>query len=489
VSGESSIAIVLAAPLLSACLTAFLPRPPGLRDVIHIGFAAATAVASGFVISGILHHEGARLALTHPLPGVDLAFAAEPHGALFATIIAGLGSLHAIHTVGFVRASRDESPARLMAFISLSSSAAIAVALSANLFTLFLSYQVLVLASAPLIQDRGSKEESRAARLFLGTQLGAAIGLFLPAVVWTYSLAGDVEFHPGGALNGLVDPLPASILLVLFVMGASMAVVPPLGAWINAASGSRWPALASIQSLSIAPAGAITLLKIVAYVFGIEALGEARLAAYGLLGLCGVGACVAALIAIAKQDLRERLAYSCTAQILSAIVGALLASAAGLFASALQLAAACCAGVTLIMASATVAAVTGRTNADDFVGLGRVMPWTLSGFAVAAASMIGMPPFAGAWAKLWLVAAAARAGAPWAAALVGLASILTFAHLGPLAANAIAGKAPTDAFRRPDGASIFLAAPVLIGAAATLSLLVLADPLANFLAPVWTPAR
>jgi multicomponent Na+:H+ antiporter subunit D len=195
------------------------------------------------------------------------------------------------------------------------------------------------------------------------------------------------------------------------------------------------------------------------------------------------------LIAITRQDLRERLAYSCTAQILSAIVGALLASAAGLFASVLQLAAACCAGSTLIMASATVAAATGRTNADDFVGLGRVMPWTLSGFAVAAASMIGMPPFAGAWAKLWLIAAAARVGAPWAAVLVGFASILTFAHLGPLAANAIAGKAPTDAFRRPDGASFFLAVPILVGAVATLSLLVLADPLANFLTPIWTPGQ
>ncbi|MEZ6024248.1 MAG: hypothetical protein R3C16_12745 [Hyphomonadaceae bacterium] len=65
--------------------------------------------------------------------------------------------------------------------------------------------------------------------------------------------------------------------------------------------------------------------------------------------------------------------------------------------------------------------------------------------------------------------------------------MLTFAHLGPLAAGALAARAPTDAFNRPDGASILLVAPVILCAAATLWLLVLADPLAAFLAPIWTP--
>jgi hypothetical protein len=59
--------------------------------------------------------------------------------------------------------------------------------------------------------------------------------------------------------------------------------------------------------------------------------------------------------------------------------------------------------------------------------------------------------------------------------------------LGPLAANALAAKAPTDAFKRPDGTSILLAAPVILSAAATLWLLLLADPLASFLSPIWTP--
>ncbi|MBS0386523.1 MAG: hypothetical protein JSS00_14370 [Proteobacteria bacterium] len=492
-TGIGLLAVLLASPVVAAILVMLCARPPGLRDVIHIGFSLASALLGAFLLSDLQHHAAIRLTLGHPLPNVELAFSVEPLGALFSVIVTSLSVLHAIHTVGFVRATAMQTPARLMAFISLTAGMTVAVALSANLFTLFVAYQALILAGAPLIQDRDPEQEGRAARVYLTTQLGASIGLFLPAVVWTYSLAGSAEFQSGGVLSGLVDPMSANALLILFVLGASMSIVPPLSAWIHVSSGSRWPALTSIQSLALAPAGVIAIVKIIAYVFGVGAvdrspiLTDASVAQHALLLLCGGGAALAALIAISRQDLNERLAFLCAAQYLSALVGALLSLPAGLFAATLQVAATCCAGSTVIMASATVAAVTGRTAASNYVGLGRVMPWTLGGFAVGCASMIGMPPFAGAWGKLWLITASAGAGLIWAAGLVGAAAVLTFAALGPLAANALAGKAPADAFRRPDGASIFLAAPIVIGAAATLSLLALADSLANFLSPVWTP--
>jgi len=221
-------------------------------------------------------------------------------------------------------------------------------------------------------------------------------------------------------------------------------------------------------------------------------MAEAAIAAQALIVLVGVGMIVAALIALSKQDIRERLAYSCMAQSLAVVMGALLAlaggefAAAALFASALQIVSLACASATLLMAARTTAAITGRTKVADYAGLGRVMPWTFAGFAIASASMIGMPPFAGAWAKLWLITAAAGSGLVWAAVLASVAAILTFTHLGPLAANALAARAPTDAFKRPDGASILLAAPVILAAAATLLLLVLADSVAFFLAPIWS---
>ncbi len=484
---EFALAFMLIGPAATALLVLALSRPPGLRDVVHIGGALAVAAAALFVASAAGQGETARIVLARPLPNVDLAFSIEPLGALMGALISVLGFAHAAHAAGIVRATQEKAPARLMAFLSLALAAAMAVAFSANLFSLFVSYQALILATFPLVAHRGDEDARRAARTYLATLLAGSIGLLLPALVWTYAIAGALDFQPGGMLAGRVDTFTANALLVLFVFGIGMAATPPLHRWLAASSNAPNPAVVSIHAVTVLPAGGIGLLKVFALVFG-GALAEARIASFALLVLVGVGMCVAALIALSKQDLRERLSYSCMAQSLAVAMGGLLALPVGLFAAALQVVALSCAAATLTMAVGTVAAATGRTSVADYAGLGRVMPWTFAGFALASASMIGLPPFSGAWAKLWLITAASAAGLTWAAGLAALAAVLTFAHLGPLAAHALAGRAPTDAFKRPDGASILLAAPVIFSAAATLWLLLLADPLASFLAPIWTPA-
>lgn len=484
-SASLALMAVLATPVLHALAVALLSRPPGLRDVVNVVFAVVLAGLTVFLVSALGQHESARIVLARPLPNVDLAFALEPLGALVAATVASLGVLAAAHAAGVVRATQEKAPARMMAFIALASAAMMGVAFSANLFTFFVSYQALTLATFPLVAHRGDDEARKAGRTYLATLLTASAGLFLPAMVWTYAIAGSLSFQQGGVLAGKVDVITANVLLVLFVLGLAMTAIPPLHRWLPASTSAPFPALVSLQALAVLPAGGVGLLKVTAYVFG-AAMNQALYARTGLMVLVGVSMCVAALIALSKQDLRERLAYSCMAQSLAVIMGALLALPMGLYAASLQVVALTSASATLMMAAGAVFAATGRRNVVDYAGLGRVMPWTFAGFALAAASMIGMPPFSGAWAKLWLIAAAATASLPWAAALAGAAAILTFVHLGPLAANAFAGRAPTDAFKRPDGASILLAAPVILGGAATLWLLVLAEPLVDFLAPLWS---
>lgn len=487
-SPEIALLGVLSAPVLQALFVLALPKPPGLRDVLHIGFALVAAVCAGRIVGAVANGETARIALAQPLPNVELAFVIEPLGALAAAAIAGLGFLHAVHSAGLVRAMQEKAPSRLLAFMALAVAATMAVAFSANLFTLFVAYQALILAVFPLVAHRGDEDARRAGRTFLATLLTASMGLFLPAMIWTYAITGALDFRAGGVLAGRVDELTANILLVLFVLGIAMSATPPLHRWLPASSRAPDPALTTIQGIALLPAGGIGIIKVAAFVFG-PALADAEIAARGLIVLVGVGMCAAALIALSRQDVRERVAYSCMAQSLAVVMGALLALPMGLFAAALQVVALACSATTLTMAIGTTAAVTGRRTVGDYSGLGRVMPWTFAGFALASASMIGMPPFSGAWAKLWLITASAGAGLIWAAALVGIAAVLTFAHLAPLAANTLAGKAPTDAFKRPDGASILLAAPVILSAAATLWLLVLADPLSSFLAPIWRGAQ
>ncbi|MEZ6024247.1 MAG: proton-conducting transporter membrane subunit [Hyphomonadaceae bacterium] len=415
-SAELALAGVIAAPLLQALLVIVLSRPPGLRDVTHFAGAAVTALCAVLLLNATAQGEVARIAVARPLPNVELAFALEPLGALAAMVIGGLGLLHALHTAGMVRAAKEKAPARLMAFIALTTAASMAAAFSANLFTFFVAYQALILASFPLVAHRGDEEARKSARTYLAVLLAASIGLLLPAMVWTYAIAGPHEFRAGGVLGGRVDAMTANALLTLYVLGLAMTAIPPLHRWLPASSNAPFPAIVTIQALAVLPIGGVGILKVAAFEFG-AALNEAVIAGRALLVVVGVGMCGAALIALSKRDVRERLAYSVMGQSLAVVMGALLASPIGFFAAALQVVAVACAASTLLMAAGTTPGGDWPRNAPDYAGLGRVMPWTFAGFALASASMIGMPPFSGAWAKLWLLTAAASVDLVWAAGL------------------------------------------------------------------------
>jgi multicomponent Na+:H+ antiporter subunit D len=53
---------------------------------------------------------------------------------------------------------------------------------------------------------------------------------------------------------------------------------------------------------------------------------------------------------------------------------------------------------------------TGLKTIPRFAGLGKRMPWTMAGFAIVAASMVGIPPTAGFFSKFYLVWATSTPG-------------------------------------------------------------------------------
>jgi NADH:ubiquinone oxidoreductase subunit 2 (subunit N) len=117
------------------------------------------------------------------------------------------------------------------------------------------------------------------------------------------------------------------------------------------------------------------------------------------------------------------------------------------------------------------------------------MPWLFFAFACGAASLIGAPPLAGAWSKLWMFAAAAEAELLWAMAVFGLVTALVFAALAPMAARAMSEPAPDQPFARTDATPLLPLVAVVLAAASTASLVLLVDPLARLLAPLWEAAR
>jgi multicomponent Na+:H+ antiporter subunit D len=508
-NAETLLLVTLAAPAARAIAAIAVARPSWLRDSLNIALATVQGVAPLMLLKEVARGEVAPIVLAAPMPDMTFAFALEPVGVITASVCGLLSAAHSLHTAAYMRAIHEPAPARLQTFIALSSLMATGVALSANLFTLFVLHQALILASVPLVMHAGGEASRRAARTYISVLLGAAFGLLFPAIVWTHALGADLTFRADGILSGRVQPWVANVLLMLFVFGYATAALPPLHRWLAEASVAPFPALGALHALAVVPAGCAALLKTTLYVFG-PAMAQAGLAARALLLLAAATMCMAALNALAKQDIRERLAYSTIAQAAAVTAGAMLAMPAATYAAILQIVAYCFATLALIIAFANVRAVAERTQIADMQGLGRQMPWTFSAVAIGAVSIIGLPPLAGAWPKLWLMEASAELafargdvfswfnGAvalstianslSWlaAGALAALSTIATFAYLAPLAAKALVGEPPPHMSARPDGASIFMAGPVALTGVATLALILLVDPLYDFLLPMFS---
>ena len=197
-------------------------------------------------------------------------------------------------------------------------------------------------------------------------------------------------------------------------------------------------------------AGVFTVLKVVIYIFGIELLSETGASGW-LIWVASFTLLAASLVAISKDNLKARLAYSTISQLSYIILGAALASSLGVLGGALHIATHALGKITLFMCAGAIYVATHKTKISDMQGLGRLMPFTFAAFCIAALSIIGLPPFAGSWSKWYLALAAADAGMVLVIAVLMISSLLNVAYLMPLVARGFFRPAPP---RQPVGAAV-----------------------------------
>lgn len=459
----------------------FLARVPEWRNGAHIGFSGLAAATSlGLLFAVISGHEPS-IALAWPISPGELALRAEPIGALVAALIACSGFAISVYAVGFVRAVKEQQPARLQALSGLAVSLAAAAALADSLTTFFIFYMALAICSCALVVHGSNGRAARAGGRALLVFLLFGLGAFWPATIWTESLAGDVTFLAGGILEGKVSTIEANALLALFFLGLGAMACPPLQGWSRDLALAPSPCASLSLAVLMPCVLGVGLLKITLFIFG-SALIEAEFTRPALIGLCAFSILAHGVAMARREGLRARLVDLAAVQMASVALGALLGGSSAALGAALQLAAGCFSSLALFLSIGSVWVATARDDARATRGLARELPLSFLAFTVAALSAAGTPPLAGAWPRLWLAAGAQQAHYwPVAIALLG-SGFLTFAALVGPAVRAAIDPAPEDPFTRPDGASLLLSVPAAIASAASIGLVLALDPLSRMIA-------
>jgi multicomponent Na+:H+ antiporter subunit D len=369
------------------------------------------------------------------MPELTLRFRLEPLGMIYAGVAALLWPVNSLYSIGYMRGNHEKNQTRFYVCFALSISAALGIAFSGNLLTLFAFYEVLTFSTYPLVTHKGSAEAMKAGRVYLGILVTTSVGLLLLGIIWTASVAGTVEFVPGGILEGRVGPGLAGLLLLLYMFGIGKAAIMPVHRWLPAAMVAPTPVSALLHAVAVVKAGVFSVLKVVVYVFGLDFLAGLATAEWLVwaAGFTVVAASIVALrILMAQGNLKRLLAYSTVSQLSYIVLAAALFTSMGATGGTLHIVAHAFGKITLFFAAGAIYTAAHKTEISQLRGVGRRMPWTMGAFAIGALSMIGLPPAGGFVSKWYIMAGAFQAEHGVAFAVLVLSTLLNTAYFVPI---------------------------------------------------------
>jgi len=436
---ETLILTIILLPLLGMFGIIASRNHPNIREAITL--ITASLVAILVVKLAIEFMDGNTFAVTiaEPIPGLSIAFKVEALGMLFSLVAGLLWLVTSIYSIGYMRGHKEKNQTRFYAAFALAISCTIAVAYSANLFTLCLFYELLTLSTYPLVAHAGTAEAKKGGRTYLGILLGTSIGLFLLAILITWFVTGTLDFQQGGILAGKLDPAWAGLLYALFLFGIGKAAIMPFHRWLPAAMVAPTPVSALLHAVAVVKVGVFTILKVTIYIFGSDFILSNDITG-GLIWIAAATILFASMIAMTKDNLKARLAYSTVSQLSYITLGAMLASKAGLMGASMHIAMHAFAKITLFFAAGAIFVATHKKLVSELDGLGRAMPVTFTAFFIATLSIIGLPPLGGMWSKWYLGLGAVETGQLLLVAVLMLSSLLNIAYLLPIPIRAFFSK-------------------------------------------------
>jgi len=431
-SPEATILAAICLPFTGALAIGLAGRiSPNLRELVTMVTAGTLAWLVWSLLPTLMDGGRPAVAVSEVMPGLRIAFKVEPLGMLFAALASGLWIVNSIYSIGYMRGNKEKNQTRFFACFALALSATMGVAFAGNLFTLFLFYELLTLSTYPLVSHKGDAATVRSARVYLGVLLTTSIGLFLPAIIWTYSVAGTGDFIPGGILAGKLDDPAVGLLLALFVFGIGKAAVMPVHRWLPAAMVAPTPVSALLHAVAVVKAGVFAITKIIVYVFGIDFLFASPSSGW-LLYVAVFTILAASLVALRQTNIKRLLAYSTIAQLSYVVMAAAILKPLAEVGAAIHIVAHAFGKITLFFAAGAIYVASRKTEIYQLKGIGRRMPWTMTAFTIGALSMIGVPPTAGFVSKWYILAGAFQADNLVAVFTIIASTVLNAAYFLPI---------------------------------------------------------
>ncbi len=237
----------------------------------------------------------------------------------FVCLILLLYVITTIYSFGYLTFEREKRKIKFHILIIFSVAITICLALSANLFTAFVFYDLLSVFTYLLVRFHGDENSEEHALTYAMYLLIPSMIFLLPAILCVFGVTENVDFTAGGVFSDTyLSKLYVNILFALFMYGISKTALYPLHKWLIHAMVAPAPVSALLHAVLVVKGGLFLLYRVINDIFGLEFLRENIYTLYGLywpIYIAGCSIILPAMSAITSSNIKQRLAYSTISQI------------------------------------------------------------------------------------------------------------------------------------------------------------------------------
>ncbi|WP_225333988.1 cation:proton antiporter [Halomicrobium urmianum] len=421
------LASASAIPLILA-----LRERPNLREGVTIAAALAKFGLVASLVPGVLGGDTYSYEFGELATGIRLAFEVDALGLLFGLLASFLWIVTSFYSIGYMRGLDEHAQTRYFASFAGSLAAALGVAFASNLLTVFVFYELLTVATYPLVTHDETDAARRAGRKYLAYTFGGGV-FVLGGTVIVFALTGTTAFQPGG-IEALASASPAMARLAFALLATGFGVkaaLMPLHSWLPDAMVAPTPVSGLLHAVAVVKSGVFGIARVVLDVYGTDLMADlgvglplAVVATFTLL--------TASVIALRKDNLKRRLAYSTVSQLSYIVLGLALLRGEALIGGLLHIPAHAFMKLTLFFCAGAIHVETHTDDISDMAGIGKRMPLTMAAFAVASAGMAGIPLLAGFVSKWYILIGAVQGGGVVFAAALLVSGVLNIAYFWPI---------------------------------------------------------
>lgn len=411
--------------------------------------------------------------------GVSLQFRVDQFGLFFGILASALWIATSVYSIGYVRGLNEHAQTRYFFNFAICLSATMGIAFAGNLLTLFIFYEILTLATYPLVAHKETQDAIMGGRKYLAYTLTAGV-VILFAIIFIYTLTGTLDFEPGGFLLGHGSSATLIFLFVILILSFGVkAALMPFHEWLPTAMIAPTPVSALLHAVAVVKAGVFGCLRIILYVFGPELLHKLDLWLI-LAYFASFTVIVSGMYALAQDNLKRRLAFSTINNLAIIVMGSALLTPSAITGSIFHMASHGFMKITLFFVAGAIYVKTHKENVSELDGIGRQMPLTMGAFAIGAMGIAGTPPICGFISKWYLAMGSLEAKEVFFLFVLLISALMDVAYFFPIIYNSFF-KGPQEPVNpHLDEASMKMVVPLVVTAIISFILGIFPNAFFNF---------